>query len=44
MLSLQEAKELLDDESLTDEEVTKIRDAFQTLGEIIFDQWFASKK
>jgi len=44
MLSIEETRRLLDDETLTDEEVTEIRDAFQILGEIIFEQWLSERK
>lgn len=44
MLSIEETRHLLDDETLTDAEVTEIRDAFRILGEIIFEQWFSEKK
>ncbi|NLD47028.1 MAG: hypothetical protein GX660_07490 [Clostridiaceae bacterium] len=39
MLSLEEAKKTLNDPNLTDEEVLEIRDSFQALAEIIFEQW-----
>ena len=39
MISLERAKELLDDPSLSDVEVEQIRDEFQTLVEIIFAKW-----
>lgn len=44
MLSIEEARELLDDETLTDAEVTEIRDGFRILGEIIFEQWLSERK
>ena len=44
MLSIEETRRLLDDETLTDEEVTEIRDSFQILGEIIFEQWLSERK
>lgn len=44
MLSIEETKRLLGDETLTDAEVTEIRDAFQILGEIIFEQWLSERK
>ncbi len=44
MISIEEARELLDDETLTDAEVTEIRDGFRILGEIIFEQWLSERK
>ncbi len=44
MLSIEEARELLDDKTLTDAEVTEIRDGFRILGEIIFEQWLSERK
>lgn len=39
MISLERARELLDDPSLSDEEVERIRDEFQILAEIMFEAW-----
>jgi hypothetical protein len=44
MLSIEETRRLIGDETLTDVEVTEIRDAFQILGEIIFEQWLSERK
>lgn len=44
MLTIEEAKRLLDDDTLSDEEVAEIRDAVQILGEIIFEQWLCERK
>ncbi len=44
MLSIEETRRLLDDETLTDAEVTEIRDSFQILGEIIFEQWLSERR
>jgi hypothetical protein len=44
MLSVEEVRQLIGDETLTDAEVTEIRDAFQILGEIIFEQWLSERK
>ena len=44
MLSVEEVRRLIGDETLTDAEVTEIRDAFQILGEIIFEQWLSERK
>ncbi len=39
MLSIERVKELVNDPSLTDEEIKEIRDEFYLLAEIIFEQW-----
>jgi hypothetical protein len=39
MLTLEQAKELLDDPTLSDEEVLEIRDQLYSLAEIIYEQW-----
>lgn len=44
MLTIEEAKRLLDDDTLSDEEVAEIRDAVQILGEIIFEQWLSERR
>ncbi len=44
MLSLERAKELLNDPTLSDEEVLEIRDGFYQLSEIIFEKWQEDKK
>lgn len=44
MLTIEEARRLLDDDTLSDEEVAEIRDAVQILGEIIFEQWLSERK
>ena len=45
MLSLERVKELLNDPSLSDEQVEKIRDGFRALVEdIIFEKWMADRK
>jgi len=44
MLSLERAKELLNDPTLSDEEVLEIRDGFYHLAEIIFEKWQEDKK
>lgn len=44
MLSIEEVRRLIGDETLTDAEVTEIRDAFQILGEIIFEQWLSERR
>lgn len=44
MLSIEEVRGLIGDETLTDAEVTEIRDAFHILGEIIFEQWLSERE
>ena len=44
MLSLERAKELLNDPALSDEEVLEIRDGFYMLAEVIFEKWQEDKK
>ena len=39
MLSVERAKQLLNDAALTDKEVEEIRDGFRALAEVIFEQW-----
>ena len=39
MQTLEQAKELLDDPTLSDEEVLEIRDQLYSLAEIIYEQW-----
>ena len=43
MLSVQKAKELLNDETISDEKAEKIRDDLYALAEIIFDKWLEEK-
>lgn len=43
MLSLEHVKKLLNDPTLSDEEVLEIRDQFYTLCEIIYERWRAEK-
>lgn len=44
MTSLEEARRLLNYESLSDEEVENIRDDLRSLAEIIYEQWAIEKK
>lgn len=44
MLSIEETRRLLGDDTMTDAEVSEIRDAFRILGEIIFEQWLSERK
>jgi len=44
MLTLEQMKELLDDPSLSDNQVLEIRDQLYALSEIIFEKWQQDKK
>ena len=44
MLTLEQMKKLLDDPSLTDEQVLEIRDQLYALAEIIYEKWQQDKK
>jgi len=44
MLSIERIKEIIDDPSLSDEELIEIRDEYRLLAEIIFDQWNEERK
>jgi hypothetical protein len=43
-LTIEEVKELINDPSISDEEVTEIRDSCMNLAEIIFEQWNEERK
>ncbi len=43
MLSLERAKELINDPKLSDKEVEEIRDQMYMLSELIFEQWMAER-
>ena len=44
MISLEQVKALLNDPTISDEEVLEIRDQCYSLAEIIFEQWQKDKK
>jgi len=44
MLTLEKMKELLDDPSLSDNQVLEIRDQLYALSEIIFEKWQQDKE
>ncbi len=44
MLTLEQMKKLLDDPSLTDEQILEIRDQLYALAEIIYEKWQQDKK
>ena len=44
MLSIEEVKCLIEDESLSEEELIEIRDSIQILSEIIIEQWLSERK
>lgn len=44
MLTLEKMKELLDDPSLSDEQILEIRDQLYALAEIIYEKWQQDRK
>ena len=44
MLSVEEMRKALNDDTLSDKEVEKIRDEMRTLVEIIFDKWLEERR
>jgi len=44
MVSIERAKQLLDDPSLSDADVEEIRDGFRILSEIAYEAWKANRK
>ena len=44
MLSLERAKELINDPKLSDKEIEEIRDQMYMLSELIFEQWTEDRK
>lgn len=44
MLSLERAKELINDPKLSDKEIEEIRDQMYMLSELIFEQWMEDRK
>jgi hypothetical protein len=44
MVSLERARELLKDASLTDHEVKEARDVLRLLAEVIFDKWQTERR
>lgn len=44
MLTLEQMKKLLDDPSLTDEQILEIRDQLYALAEIIYEKWQQDRK
>ena len=44
MLTLEQMKKLLDDPSLSDDQVLEIRDGLYALAEIIYEKWQQDKK
>ena len=44
MLSIEQTRALLNDPSLTDEDVDQISIGFRLLAELIFDKWFDEKR
>ena len=44
MLTLEQMKKLLNDPSLTDEQVLEIRDQLNSLAELIYEKWQQDRK
>ena len=44
LLTSEQSKKILNDPTLTDEQVTEIRDGFRHLAEVIFDKWMEERK
>ncbi len=44
MLGIEQIKELLNDQKLSDQKAKEIRDDLRSLAEIIFEQWQAKRK
>ena len=44
MLTLEQMKKLLDDPSLSDEQILEIRDQLYALAEIIYEKWQQDRK
>jgi hypothetical protein len=44
MLSIERIKEIINDPSLSDEELTQIRDEYRLLADIILEQWNEERK
>jgi len=44
MLSLEQSRQLLNDPTLTDEEIQAIREAHYALAEIIYEQWLRERE
>jgi len=43
MISLEKAKELIDDKNLSDEEVKEVRDQLESLADLMFDMWLEER-
>ena len=43
MLSIEHTKKILNDPTISDEEVEKIRDTFRALADIVFEKWQQEK-
>ena len=44
MLTFEQSRKILNDPTLTDEEIAEIREAHQALAEIIYEQWLRDRK
>jgi hypothetical protein len=43
MISLERAKQLINDPTLSDKQIEEIRDGFYMLSQVIFEQWQAER-
>lgn len=44
LLTIEQSKKILNDPTLSDEQVAEIRDGFRHLAEVIFDKWMEERK
>ncbi len=44
LLSIAETKKILNNQTLTDEQLTEIRDGYRLMAEVIFDKWIGEKR
>ncbi len=44
LLSIEETKKILNNPTLTEEQLTEIRDGYRLMAEVIFDKWIGEKR
>ena len=44
LLTVEQTREILKDPTLTDEQLTEIRDGYRLMAEVIFDKWLSERK
>lgn len=44
LLSIEETKKILNNPSLTEEQLTEIRDGYRLMAEVIFDKWVEDRR